>query len=444
MERAVVVGGSVAGLLAARVLSEHFEEVVVLERDPAPPFGENRKGVPQGQHTHVLLSSGHDILEGLFPGFTEGAARHGAVLADAFGAARRFIGGAWHCRFESGIRTLYLSRPLLEGLVRARVHALANVRALSPCDALGLTTAGGRVTGVRLLPRASGSAEETLAADLVVDASGRGSRSPAWLEALGYPKPEEDWIRVQGAYATCTFRREQRDLAAVLVGALPPHRGMGVLAALDQDRWMVSLVGYLGVSVPTDLSGFIAYAKSLPAPAIFEVIRDAEALSAPVPARFPGSVRRRYERLTRFPERFLVTGDALCAFNPVYGQGMSVAAQEALALLDALEAGLDGLAPRFFRAAASILDTPWTLAAGNDLRFPEVEGTRKRSARAVNAYLNRYHRAAAHDPALALAFGRVISLRASPASLLSPRLALRVLRGNLSPRPAPSFSAARA
>ena len=169
----------------------------------------------------------------------------------------------------------------------------------------------------------------------------------------------------------------------------------------------------------------------MPAPDVFETIRDAEPLGDVLPARYPASVRRRYERLRRFPDGYLVTGDAVCAFNPVYGQGMSVAALEALALRECLRASPTGLARRFFAKAAHIVDIPWGIAVGADLRFPSVQGPRTAKVRLVNAYLARFHVAAATDPVLGRAFLRVVNLMDRPEGLLRPTIVMRVLRSNL-------------
>jgi 2-polyprenyl-6-methoxyphenol hydroxylase-like FAD-dependent oxidoreductase len=394
--------------------------------------------VPQGRHAHGLLARGREILEALFPGLTDELIDLGALPADITGQARWYNVCGYQLRFQSGLLGLLVSRPLLEARVRARVLALLNVQASEHCDVLGLATSEdqGAITGVRVLPRAPGSAEEVVEADLVVDASGRGSRTPAWLEALGYPRPEEEQVRVGLTYTTRLYQRKPEQLdgdrALIMAPAAPAWR-MAAMLAQEGDRWIVSLGGYLGDHAPSDEQGFLQFAKSLPAPDIYEVIREAAPLSELVSYKFPASQRRSYEKLARFPQGYLVFGDAISSFNPIYGQGMTVAALEAVALQECLAGGAERLAQRFFQRASRLVDIPWSIAVGSDLRLPAVEGPRSPMVRFINWYVGKVHVAARRDPVVALAFQQVANLMTPPPSLLQPRVAVRVLRGTLRP-----------
>jgi 2-polyprenyl-6-methoxyphenol hydroxylase-like FAD-dependent oxidoreductase len=439
MNHAIVIGGSMGGLLAARVLSDHYQQVTILERDAIPPLGENRRGVPQGRHTHGLLASGRQVLDRLFPGFTGRAVAAGAVYGDIANDSRWFTEGGCLARFKSGLDGILLTRPLLEGMVRGEVRRLRNVAIREGCDVDELTTTQDRrrVTGIRL------AGGETLAADLVLDASGRGSAAPRWLEAFGYEKPAEERIEVGLAYTTRFFRRRKQDLngdMAVIVPPTPEGKRGGVLLAQEGNRWTLTLISHFGPAAPTDLPGFIEFTRSLPSPDIHEVVRSAEPLGEAASARFPHSLRRRYERLDRFPEGYLVFGDAISSFNPIYGQGMSVAALESVELQSALAAGPVDLARRFFSQAARVVDIPWSIAAGNDLRMPEAVGPRNAGVKFINWYMAKLHRAAQHDPALALAFHRVANLLEPPPSVMRPANVIRVALGNLRRRRQPAAS----
>jgi 2-polyprenyl-6-methoxyphenol hydroxylase-like FAD-dependent oxidoreductase len=432
---AIVIGASMGGLLAARALADHYEKVTVLERDELPEAREPRKGVPQGRHAHGLLARGREVLDQLFPGLSEEMVAQGAVSGDLVDHVRWFNHGVYLLNVPSAMVGLLVSRPMLEDGVRRRLLQLPNVRLLEHGDALEpvFDRIESRVTGVRVrLPRDLGGVE-TINTDLVVDASGRGSHSPAWLDALGYVKPREERVLVQIGYMTRLYRRRPEHLlgkqAIVMAGCQPGWR-FGVILAQEDDRWIVTLGGYLGDRPPTDEAGYIEFARSLPKPEIFEVIKDAEPLTSLTPYQFTANLRRHYEELSRFPEGLLVFGDALCSFNPVYGQGMTVACTEALALRESLAAGPHGIARRFFRAASKLIDIAWQMAVGSDLQHPAVVGKRTAQVRFINWYLAKLFQAAQHDAVLATRFLEVANLMKPPPSLMEPRIAVRVWKGS--------------
>jgi 2-polyprenyl-6-methoxyphenol hydroxylase-like FAD-dependent oxidoreductase len=432
-KQAIVIGGSIGGLLAARVLAYFYDAVTVFERDALPDTYEPRKGVPQGRHAHGLLARGREVLDELFPGFSEDAVSQGAIYGDVVDDVLWFNYGVYLHNTPSSLKGLLISRPMLEELVRRSVLRLPNVRLqeqteiLEPiCDRIA-----GRVTGVRAQSLAG--ATEAIDCDLLVDASGRGSKSPIWLEALGYAKPREDSIRVDIGYMTRFYRRRPEHLPgkqAVILGACRPDWRFGVVLAQEQDRWIVTLGGYFGDYAPSDDAGYIEFARGLQKPDIFEVIRDAEPLTPLTPYRFAANLRRYYEELTRFPEGFLVFGDGLCSFNPIYGQGMTVASMEALALRQCLAVGSQEIAGRFFRAARPLIDIPWQIAVGSDLQHPDVEGKRPAQVRFVNWYLEKLFRAAQRDGRLATSFLEVANLLKQPTSLMDPKVAFLVWKGN--------------
>jgi 2-polyprenyl-6-methoxyphenol hydroxylase-like FAD-dependent oxidoreductase len=432
---AIVIGASMGGLLAARALADHYDEVTVLERDTLPQAHEPRKGVPQGRHAHGLLARGREVLDQLFPGFSEEMVAQGAVYGDVVDEVLWFNHGVYLLNSPSALLGLLISRPMLEDGVRRRLLQLANVRLLEHSDALEpvFDRTESRVTGLRVQLQRDSAGVETISADLVVDASGRGSHSPAWLDALGYAKPREEGVQVQIGYLTRLYRRRPEHLpgkqAVVMAGCRPGWR-FGVILAQEDDRWIVTLGGYLGDRPPADEAGYIEFARSLPKPEIFEVIKDADSLTPLAPYQFSANLRRHYEELGRFPEGLLVFGDALCSFNPVYGQGMTVACTEALALQESLAAGSQGIARRFFQAASKLIDIPWQMAVGSDLQHPAVAGKRTAQLRFINWYLAKLFQAAQHDAVLATRFLEVANLMKPPPSLMAPSIALRVWKGS--------------
>jgi 2-polyprenyl-6-methoxyphenol hydroxylase-like FAD-dependent oxidoreductase len=446
-QHAIVIGASMGGLLAARALSDFFETVTVLERDRFPVADVPRKGVPQGHHAHGLLSRGRSVIESFFPGWTDEVVASGGVRADIANDANWIGHGVSLKTAPSDMVGLLASRPVLEGHVRRRLLALKNVHAIEggTVQELVVDEKGEAIKGVRV--RIGNGPEQTIMADLVVDASGRGSSSPAWLENFGFARPEEQKVEIGLGYTTRVYRRCPSDLhgkLAVVVAGSGPNWRNGTVLFQSEDRWIVSIGGYFGDHAPDDDQMFAAYAGSLPISEIHDIVAHAEPLTDFISYRYPANLRRHYERLKRFPENYLVFGDALCSFNPVYGQGMTVAAQEAALLQACLLEGSADLARRFFRAAKTAIDTPWDIAVGNDLRHPQVSGPRPRKVRFFNWYVGKLHMAARQDAMLTNAFLEVANLQASPMLLLHPAVVLRVLWGNLVRRSGNSAAAIEA
>ncbi len=431
-KHAVVMGASMAGLATARALSNHFERVTVVERDDLPAETSPRKGVPQGQHAHGLLASGYRQLDAYFPGMFDEAVAQGAIRGDVTGDFLWYQNGCWKKRVDVGLGGVAISRPFLEGLVQKYTRALPNVTFLEGHDAEQPDYANGRVTGLKVTNRATGASEQ-LGADLVVDATGRGSQSPKWLRDWGYTAPGESEVKTDVGYATAIFERLPGDLygsmGGIIAGTVPEATRFAAVLGMEGDRWMITLAGAVGDYPPTDLPGWLAYAEDLPTRDLLEMVSGRQPLGDIVAYRYPANRRRHYDRLQQFPEGYLVIGDAICSFNPVYGQGMSVAMMEAKALDDCLAAGDEGLAKRFFKETKKLTDSPWTIATGEDLKYKQVAGKRPPGSGLINRYMTRVHTAAAKDPVVLKQFFLVANLLAPPTSVMSPRIAWRVLLG---------------
>ena len=429
---AVVLGASFAGLAHAVPLAERFDRVTLVDRDVLPDGATQRTGVPQGQHVHLLVPGGVSRLEALLPGVLADLSAHGAHVIEA-PEWRFHMGGGRLALTDPALRIAGATRPLLEHVVRDRVLALDGVELWDGWAARELTTTddGQRVTGVRLRAQADPDDQRTLAADLVVDTTGRGSPSPRWLSDLGFAPPEEQRLQVDVHYATRLFHRDPADLDGcrhVLVGIPPGGTRGGVALAVEDDRWLVTLIGMVGERPPTDLDGFVAYAGSLWRDDLHGIVDGATPVDDGATRAFPAFSWHRYDRLRRLPERYLVAGDAVCSFDPRFGQGMTVAITEATELGRVLDRhGLDRVGPRTLAAARPVVQDAWELATGSDLAHPDVDGPRPLPWRLITAYMQRLLPAAHHDPAVASAFIRVVGMLDRPQQLMAPRTLWRVL-----------------
>ncbi|MGH3932726.1 MAG: FAD-dependent oxidoreductase, partial [Pseudonocardiaceae bacterium] len=412
-DHAVVLGASMAGLLTARVLADAYRQVTVFDRDAMPGIGTHRRGVPQDRHLHFLHPRGRQVLDEFFPGLGAQLVNQGAVTGDVLGNGRWQLSGHQFRQVDINLPGLWASRPFLEGHVRARVTGLPNVTLVERTDVVGVSATAdrSRITGVRVHGTTDG--ERTVPADLVIDATGRSSRVPLWLSELGYEQAVADRIDIGIGYATRTYRLRPGALGTdngILTAGTPQNPRGGALIAIEGGRHMLTVFGILGDHPPTDPADFDAFVASLLFPDIAEAIRDAEPLTDPIAFRFPVSVRNRYERLQSFPAGLLILGDAVCSFNPIYGQGMTVAATQASTLQRLLAQGRVPKPRRYFRAIARTVDTPWDIAVGADLAFPDVSGVRTAKIRMVNSYMPKLHAAAATDVTLGRAFVRVLGM----------------------------------
>ena len=433
---AVVLGASMSGLLAARVLADFYDRVTLIERDELPAVGETRRGVPQASHAHVLLPSGADAMEELLPGLLDTLAEDGVPVVRE--PREYWFEMAGHLFVREGVAwdpTYQPSRPLLEGRVLERVRALPSVSVREGYDVVGLLTdtATSEVIGARVQRRVAGAEIEDVAADLVVAATGRSGRSGHWLEAMGYPTPSEDELKVDIMYASCHLRVPEQAMGGVrfvLIGPLPDRPSGMAFFEQEQKTWVLTAAGYAGSHPPTEWEAYLDHLSAYTPPQFHHVIKRSERLDDVRTHRFPANLRRRYDKLDRFPAGYLVTGDAVCSFNPIYGQGMSVAALEAVALRQALSKGghPDRLARDFFKAASKPTKVAWDLAVGSDLTIPVVPGPRPLQVRVVNRWVDQFMTASEVDHGVADVFIQVSALQQPAWKMMTPGTAVRVVR----------------
>lgn len=428
-ESAIVVGGSMAGLLAGRVLADAYDEVTVLERDPLPDEPVARRGVSQAGHVHVMLEAGRATLEDLLPGFAEAVLTAGGVSIDAGGDLSYYQKGGVLADTPERLPMLCASRPLFEHVVRQRVREHNGVDLRGECSVTGYVANDGatRVEGVEF--RNADAESETLTADVVVDATGRTSRTPDWLERHHHASPVVEDVEVDLAYSTTVLERPPEDRRGFLVTPSPPRARGGTAVPAEGGRWIVTLFGMHGEHPPTDDEGFREFAADLPTPSIRDLLAQHDRATDEISHYpFPSSRRHRYEDLHRFPSGLLVTGDAIASFNPIYGQGMSVAALDALALHHALsDGGGSDLPRRFFDLAAEVVDVVWRMTVGADFEFEATTGPKPFGTDLFNGYIDRVVRSAHSDGYVSEEFARVLRLEREPEALLSPDVLWRVL-----------------
>lgn len=385
-DHAVVIGSSIAGLTAAQVLTDYFAQVTIIDRDYSPDTPEFRRGAPQARHAHSLPLRGQNILEQQFPGLFDELLANGAIAVNGGSEMAFFIAGKWHqVRHQASVVSMTCSRPLLETTIYRRLASHPKVQIIQEHEVKGLHVdqRSERVTGVRLHRRHGPYHNEIkVAANLVVDTSGRDSHAPHWLASLGYTPPRESVVNSFTGYASRLYRFPTEFTGSwktLYIRPTPPDatRG-GMILPIEGDRWHVTLIGMARDYPPTNEEGFMAFARSLPTPELYEAIKEAEPLTRVYGYRHAENRVRHYDKLPRYPEGFLVYGDAAYVLNPVYAQGMTAAVMGSQVLDYCLKAqrhqgNLMGLSKVFQTKLSQAVADPWQLAIRQDKRWPTTE-----------------------------------------------------------------------
>jgi 2-polyprenyl-6-methoxyphenol hydroxylase-like FAD-dependent oxidoreductase len=433
--QAIVVGAGMGGLSAARALADHFEQVLVIENDALPAEAGPRPGTPQCKHVHGLLMGGLQALESLFPGLEQTMLQAGAVPVRMSSELRLDRPG--YDPFpqrDLGLQILCMTRPLIEATVRSKIAQHRNISVRESCKAQELTSKGNEITGVRCA-HGEGKTED-LAADMLVDASSHGLLTTNLLASLGLPAPAEDTIGVDIGYCTSVFEIPD-DAPTDWKGAMtlpdPPHnrRGAFIIPA-EGHRWTVTLAGRYGDKPPDDEAGYFAYVKDLRTPTVHNALRNAKRQSGFSRYVLKASRRRHFEGITNFPHGLVPFGDTICRFNPVYGQGMSVAAQEACLLQGLLAGasaegqGINGLTLTFLAGVQKLIETPWGMSAIPDYLDPLTEGPRPPDLENMLKYGAALLKVAAEDPAVHKVLLEVSHLLKPQSAYQVPEIADRV------------------
>jgi 2-polyprenyl-6-methoxyphenol hydroxylase-like FAD-dependent oxidoreductase len=440
--RAIVIGSSITGLLTARILTHHFDRVTLIERDRLPDDPTPRPGVPQTIHVHALLDRGRAILEELFPGFQHEIAAGGAHLLDMAADVAWLTPAGWGLRFPSDLKMISCTRSLLEWTIRRRLKAFPQIEFLPETQVKELipNADNTRITGILIRER-DRVEPVAISADLVVDASGRNSQAPNWLEWLGYLPPQETVVNARIGYASRLFQRPSgfsADWQGLYLQAAPPVRPRAcIIFPVEGDRWLVTLTGEDGQYPPTEDTGFLEFTRCFPTLQAYNALKTAEPLSPIFGYRATQSRWRHYERLSRWPEGFVILGDAVCAFNPVYGQGMTAAALSALLLDRALseqpEGTCQGFSLRFQKQLAKLNAPLWQLATSEDCRYRTVVGASPNwGTRLMHRYMDRVLMLTTENASVRRTLIDVFNLVKPPTALFHPSIVARVLARSLS------------
>ncbi|MBY0095844.1 FAD-dependent oxidoreductase [Mesobacillus maritimus] len=430
-KKAIVIGGSIAGILTAKVLSDFFHEVVMIEKDIALDYPTIRKGVPQGAHGHALLKSGEEILEKLFPGFIEELLAAGSVASDFSQDISWYHHGSWKVSHYSGIRTVQQSRPFLEYHLQRRLKMIQNIQYIDGAKVLQLLTTENhsKVSGV-VYQDLEGIVTE-LEAEVVVDSSGAASLTPQWLSKLGLPSPEKTEVKVDLHYASRIYQSLspiENKWKGLLVYPNPPKQTFGGgIYRIEDNKWMVTLFGY-GMEKPvTTAESFLEHAASLDHLPIYEAIKNGIPASDVSVYQFPKLRRFHYEKHRQLPNGLVVIGDAFCRIDPVFAQGMSLSALEASALQSVLvqcqqNQSLNNISKMAHRGFSKVLMVPWLIALVEDFRFVHTRGKKLFGLSVIQSFIKKVVLACAHDKQVYEQFISVLHLKAHPVTLFSPKV----------------------
>ena len=435
-EKAIILGGGIAGKLAARVLSDFYQEIIVIERDEQPSGPFPRKGAQQGSHIHALLQAGEHGLEKLFPGITEKFYTTGAVKINSTRDLAWFHHGVWKLRYEGGYTTTLQTRPHLEWHLEQSIKMFPNVTILYNHSFQDFEYNGNenRIIGVRIK---AGNLVKTIFADLVVDAIGAGSMTASWAKGRGIPVPEEK-VKIGLRYVSRTFQlpaERNRDWTIKLLYPNPPQEKIGgMISKVEDNQYIVTFIGYHDAinekEVLQNENHFIELAKKLPKNDIYQELKDAAPLTGISVFRIPQMTWRKYEKVKQLPDGLMLIGDTMCRMDPFFGQGMSIAVLEALALQKLLQnknQSQQQMIRAFHKQAAKIIAPIWSMVTTENFRYPATIGRRPFGLPIMQWYSKNIFLLSARDQETYHSFVKVMNLLSPITALMKPRILFRIL-----------------
>ncbi len=431
LEKAVVFGGSIAGLLAARVLSDYFEEVIVIEKDNYAEDGKIRNGVPQANHVHILLVKGREILQSLFPELEKDLLKKGANRIDFLNDSRYRLPTGWAPKFNSGLITFTCTRTLLENTIRHQIQKISKIKIEKGKYITSLVLQESNKISLKT------KENEEIQGDLIVDCTGRNTKTPLWLEKIGYPKPRETRVDSFVGYATRRYNPSKKDIKWKMMAIFnnpTTNPRTGVIYPIEDRKWLVGLYGIGKNYPPTDEKGFLDFTKNLESRELYDALKDAIPDSEIYGYKVQGSRKYHYEEMTQWPENFIVLGDAVSVFNPFYGQGITSAALGAKTLDDMLKNNKieQGFTRKFQKKLAKTISLPWILGTSEDLRWPTTKG--KRPDTITRMIQNHAQKVLLLAPKSTLAtknFLQMMHMIKSPAIIFHPVLLLQLIANSI-------------
>lgn len=432
MEKAIIIGGGISGKLAGRVLSDVYKEVIILERDSEPEEPLSRKGAPQGEHLHALLHAGEYGLEELFPGITEKFYDSGAVKINSTIDLSWFHHGSWKIRYDGGYSTTLQTRPHLEWHIEQYLKKIPNVvfHYNQVVQDFLYDETENRIIGVQLK-------DGSLTADIVVDASGVSSLSPIWLTKRGIQVPDEK-VDIHLSYISKQFQlaeNHDKDWKIKMVYPNPPHEKIGgTISSVEENRYIVTIMGYHNAINDKEVlqsdNGFLELTKKLPRQDIYEAIKNATPITKTALYRIPQIVWRRFDKTENLPDGIVLIGDTICRIDPVFGQGMSIAILEALALQRLLQThngDLHKVPKAFHSKAAKIISPIWNMVITEDFRYSATTGKRPLGLFIQQWYAKKIFLLSSQNIEVYDAFVKVMNLVRPISSLMTPRIIKSVL-----------------
>lgn len=429
----IIMGASITGILAARALSAHFEQIIIVERDRLPETPEYRNGTAQGRHAHILLRRGLLGLEQMFPGYTQNLLNAGAVMTNASRNWYNLFPMGAFPNFESDYEFICASRPLIEHTLRnTLLQQCSNITIRDQCNVTGITLSPDHPA--RIIFQQKNASDENMTAALLVDASGRNSRTPSWLQQQGFGTVTETLVKPWLGYATRLYSNVSMPggvKATVIMAKDPDMTRGGVLFPIENNQYICTLYGFSGDYPATDEAGFMHYASSLRSDIIYNAIKPAQPLTDAKAFIKEESHFRHYAEQQNWPQGFLVIGDAVCSFNPIYGQGITASVLAAEALAKFIKHGITAEATWAARAQRKIVSAyrnAWTISTNEDLRWPKTEGAKSDMLlRAMHRFSNWVGMAACIDRHIAFTYIKVLHMTTTPLALLTPIMLLRML-----------------